>query len=60
MSGNEKGWTEKIREFQKKSGIVTPTGYMSKGDQMYNKLKCEVAKELELTDQVPDCPAHSN
>ena len=60
MSDNEKGWTEKIREFQKKSGIVTPTGYMSKGDQMYNKLKCEVAKELNLTDKVPDCPAHSN
>ena len=55
----QKEWTPKIKKFQKENSIIE-TGSISQNDETYKALKCEVAKELELTDKVPDCPAHSN
>ncbi|WP_159253848.1 hypothetical protein [Microcystis aeruginosa] len=46
-------------KFQKENSIIK-TGFISQNDETYKALKCEVAKELELTDKVPDCPAHSD
>ena len=56
---NPKEWTPKIKNFQKENSIIE-TGSISQNDETYKALKCEVAKELELTDKVPDCPAHSD
>jgi hypothetical protein len=56
---NQDDWTPKIKKFQKENSIIE-TGSISQNDETYKALKCEVAKELELTDKVPDCPAHSN
>ncbi len=55
----QKDWTPKIKKFQKDNSIIE-TGFISQNDETYKALKCKVAKELELTDKVPDCPAHSN
>ena len=55
----QKEWTPKIKKFQKENSIIE-TGFISQNDETYKALKCEVAKELELTDKVPDCPANSN
>lgn len=55
----QKEWTPKIKKFQKENSIIE-TGSISQNDETYKALKCKVAKELELTDQVPDCPANSD
>jgi hypothetical protein len=52
-------WTPKIKKFQKENSI-TETGFISQSDETYKALKCKVAEELNLTDQVPDCPANFN
>ena len=55
----QKDWTPRIKKFQKENSIIE-TGFISQNDETYKALKCKVAKELELTDKVPDCPAHSD
>ena len=59
IAENPKEWTPKIKKFQKENSIIE-TGSISQNDETYKALKCEVAKELELTDKVPDCSAHSD
>ena len=59
IAENPKEWTPKIKKFQKENSIIE-TGSISQNDETYKALKCEVAEELNLTDQVPDCPAHSD
>ncbi len=56
---HQKKWTPKIKKFQKENSIIE-TGFISQNDETYKALKCKVAKELKLTDKVPDCPAHSD
>jgi hypothetical protein len=56
---NQDAWTPKIKKFQKENSI-TETGFISQSDETYKALKCKVAEELNLTDQVPDCPANFN
>ena len=56
---NQDDWTPKIKKFQKENSIIE-TGFISQNDETYKALKCKVAKELELTDKVPDCPANSD
>jgi hypothetical protein len=48
-------WTPKIKNLQKENSI-TETGFISQSDGTYKALKCKVAEELKLTDQVPGCP----
>jgi hypothetical protein len=56
---NQDKWTPKIKKFQKENSI-TETGFISQSDETYKALKCKVAEELKLTDQVSDCPANHN
>jgi|GEM_PF-6605823 len=42
---NQKLWIQKIKEFQGKNSIGS-TGMIVKGNTTYNRLKCEVAQEL--------------
>jgi hypothetical protein len=56
---NQDAWIPKIKKFQKENSI-TETGFISQSDKTYKALKCKVAEELKLTDQVSDCPANHN
>jgi len=59
IADNQKNWTPKIKKFQKENSIIE-TGSISQNDETYKALKCKVAEELNLTNQVSDCSAHSN
>jgi hypothetical protein len=56
---HQDAWIPKIKKFQKENSI-TETGFISQSDKTYKALKCKVAEELKLTDQVSDCPANHN
>jgi hypothetical protein len=56
---NQDDWIPKIKKFQKENSI-TETGFISQSDETYKALKCKVAEEFKLADQVSDCPANSN